>query len=187
MKMLNHKFLASLIIIKIVLGFSFIYMVGFNPILSSGDAIASEEQKDLPDETKKEINDDPEEKIELKFIQKKKIELDEKEYALEKKAEALLVIQEDINKKLALIKQLRNEITNKVIEQETIENEKLKHIVKAYSAMKPRKAASLVEKLDIGFAVEILSKMKAEEVGNILSNVTIEKAAKISKNLAEMK
>jgi len=35
--------------------------------------------------------------------------------------------------------------------------------------------------------VEILSKMKAEEVGNILSNVAIEKAAKISKNLAEMK
>jgi len=63
MKMLNHKFLASLIIIKIVLGFSFIYMVEFNPILSSGDAIASEEQKDLPEETKKEINDDPEEKL----------------------------------------------------------------------------------------------------------------------------
>lgn len=187
MKILNHKFLASLIIIKIVVGFSFIYILEFNPILSSRDAIAFEDQKQPPQETEKEINDLPENRGDLKFVQKRKLELDEREYVLKKKAEALLAIQEDINKKLALIKQLRNEITNKVAEQEAIENDKLRHIVKAYSAIKPKKAASLVEKLDIAFAVEILSNMKAEEVGSILSYVNIERAAKISKELADTK
>jgi hypothetical protein len=45
MKMLNQTFLASLIIIKIVLGSAFIYMVEFKPILFAGDAIASEAKK----------------------------------------------------------------------------------------------------------------------------------------------
>ena len=185
MKMLNQTFLASLIIVKIVLGTAFIYMIEFNPILFAGDAIASEAKKNPPDITKTEKNDVPEEKIDLKFLLTKKVELEEKEYALEIKREALLIIQEDINKKLALIKKLRNEIASKVAEKETIESQKLKHLIKAYSAMKPQKAASLVEKLDIGFAVELLSKMKGEAVGKILSAVNIEKAARISEKLAE--
>jgi len=49
MKMLNKTFLASLIIIKIVIGSAFIYMVEFNPILFAGDAIASEAKKNPPD------------------------------------------------------------------------------------------------------------------------------------------
>jgi flagellar motility protein MotE (MotC chaperone) len=53
--------------------------------------------------------------------------------------------------------------------------------------MKPQKAASLVEKLDMGFAVELLSKMKGEAVGKILSAVNTEKAARISEKLAEKK
>jgi hypothetical protein len=59
------------------------------------------QKKNPPDITKTKKNDVPEEKIDLKFLLAKKVELEEKEYALEKKREALLIIQEDINKKLA--------------------------------------------------------------------------------------
>jgi flagellar motility protein MotE (MotC chaperone) len=63
----------------------------------------------------------------------------------------------------------------------------MRHLIKAYSAMKPQKAASLVENLDTTFAIELLSKMKGEVVGDILSFVKVEKAARISQGLARRK
>ena len=56
-----------------------------------------------------------------------------------------------------------------------------------FNAMKPQKAASLVEKLDTGFAIELLSNMKGEVVGDILSFVKVEKAARISQGLGQRK
>ena len=61
----------------------------------------------------------------------------------------------------------------------------MKHLIKAYSSMKPQVAASLVEKLETDFAVDLLSRMKGDVVGNILSFVDIEKAAKISEGLVK--
>jgi len=49
--------------------------------------------------------------------------------------------------------------------------------------MKPQSAAGLIEKLDKKLAVALLSKMKGEDVGKILSYVDIEKAAAISEGL----
>ena len=82
---------------------------------------------------------------------------------------------------------MRNEIKSMMASKETVEQDKIRHLIKAYSAMKPQKAASLVEKLEITFAIELLSRMKGEAVGNILSFVKVEKAARISEALAQRK
>ena len=49
--------------------------------------------------------------------------------------------------------------------------------------MAPKKAAGLIEKLDIEIIVEVFSKMKGDSVGKILSYVKPEKAAMISERL----
>lgn len=64
---------------------------------------------------------------------------------------------------------------------------KIKHLIKIYSSMKPQHAASLIEKLDLGFSINLLSMMKGEEVGNIFSFMDLEKAAKISEGRAKSK
>ena len=51
--------------------------------------------------------------------------------------------------------------------------------------MKPQNAAELIEKLDIKLAIELMSKMKGDAVGKILSFVKIEKAAEISEGLVK--
>ncbi|MBW2001714.1 MAG: hypothetical protein JRI30_04265, partial [Deltaproteobacteria bacterium] len=71
--------------------------------------------------------------------------------------------------------------------KKTVQTQKLKHLIKAYSAMKPQKAASLIEKLDMTFSIELLSRMKGDAVGNILSFIEIDKAAKISEQLVRRK
>jgi len=123
----------------------------------------------------------------LNFLLKKKDELEKEEEELKKKRAELMAIQEEINNKIATLTQLRNEIRADMAKKKTVEGRKLKHLIKAYSAMKPQKAASLIEKLNMRFAVELLSNMKGDAVGNILSFVETEKAAKISEKLATRK
>ena len=204
MKLLTQIFLAFLIIIKIVLGSIFIYWVELDPLFLEGNAIAAEEVQKDPEGTEKSALHRPpegdsgeaggdgeniveEEEIDLNFLLKKKDELQKEEEELKKKRAELMAIQEEINNKIATLTQLRNEIRADMAKRKTVEGRKLKHLIKAYSAMKPQKAASLIEKLKMRFAVELLSNMKGDAVGNILSFVETEKAAKISEQLAKRK
>ena len=188
MKLLTQLFLGLLIIVKIVLGSVFIYQAELNPLASESDAIASEEVQEEPAVTVKEIDNPANEvNIDLDFFLAKQAELSEQERDLAKKREELLAIQKEIENKIAELTQLRNEIKDMMARKETVEQDKIKHLIKVYSAMKPQKAASLVEKLDMTFTIELLSRMKGEVVGNILSFVNVEKAAKISEALAQRK
>ena len=204
MRLLTQIFLASLIVVKIVLGSIFIYLVELDPLFLEANAIASEEvQKDpegiaepashLPakqdsGETGGEAkNIVEEEEIDLNFLLKKKAELKKEEEDLAKKRAELMALQEEINNKIAILTQLRKEIMAQMAIKEIVEEKKLKHLIKAYSAMKPQKAASLIERLDMDFAIALLSKMKGDVVGNILSFVDTEKAARISEQLAKKK
>jgi len=216
MKFLSLIFLASLIIVKIVLGSIFIYRVEVDPLSLQRNAIASEPQKDSETivsparlgESSSEAdgparrtageparhnpggenaNSAVEEEIDLNFLLEKRAEIEKKEEELAKKRADLMAIQEDINNKIAKLTQLRNEIRAQMATKKTVQTQKLKHLIKAYSAMKPQKAASLIEKLDMTFAIELLSNMKGDVVGNILSFIEIDKAARISEQLAKRK
>ena len=188
MKLVTQLFLATLIIGKIVLGSVFIYQAELDPFVSEKDAIASEEVQEEPEVTTEETDYPASEvNIDLDSFLAKQAKLTEQEQELERKTGELLALQEEINKKIAELTQLRNEIKGMMASKETVEQDKIRHLIKVYSAMKPQKAASLVEKLDITFAIELLSRMKGEVVGSILSFVNVEKAAKISEALAQRK
>ena len=218
MKSSTQIFLASLIMVKIILGSIFIYQVELDPLFLERNAMASEEaekdpegiakparhrsrsgeaggedantdevQKDpegMPDEDETIVN---EEEIDLNFLLKKKDELKREEEELAKKRAELMAILEEMNNKIAIITQLRNKIRAEMGRKKTIQEKELRHLKKIYSSMKPQKAASLIEKLDMGFAVELLANMKGDAVGSILSFVDIEKAAKITEQLAKRK
>ena len=207
MKLLAQVGLTSLIIVKIALGSIFIYMVEPVPLFLERDALASEPQK-YPEkiveparpvshrepsgparrtaggEAADEDETIVEEEIDLNFLLNKKAELEKEEEEIAKKKAELVAIKKEINNKIVILTQLRNEIKAQMATIKTVKEKKLKHLIKAYSAMKPQKAATLIEKLDITFAIELLSNMKGDAVGNILSFVDTEKAAKISKGLA---
>jgi len=208
MKLFSLIFLASLIIVKIVLGSIFIYRVEVDPLSLQRNAIASEPQKDSEtivsparhgessseaDEPARHnpggenANSAMEEEIDLNFLLEKRAEIEKKDEELAKKRADLIAIQEDINNKITKLTQLRNEIRAQIATKKTVQTQKLKHLIKAYSAMKPQKAASLIEKLDMTFSIELLSRMKGDAVGNILSFIEIDKAAKISEQLVRRK
>ena len=185
MKLRTQILLAFLIIGKLVLISIFMFQTGINPLFMEKNAIASEPQKDPENPAKESENTAKKEEIDLNFLIAKKSELKEEEERLVKRRAELIAIQEKINKKIETLAQLRDDIRAEVARKKTLEEQKLKHLIKVYSAMKPQDAASLIEKLDIKLAIELLSKMKGEDVGNIMSFVNIEKAAKISEGLVK--
>ena len=188
MKLLMQTLLVALIMAKIVLGSIFLYQIEFAPLFTETIAIASELKEDpevkiTPDKKAGSGQAGGKETIDLNFIKKQNAQLKEKEKYLEQRKIQLVALQEEISNKIAELTRLRNEIKAERTQTKTDEEQKLRHLIKIYSAMKPPKAASLIEKLDIKLAIQLLSKMKGDTVGSILSFVDVGKAAKISEGL----
>jgi len=175
-------FFLLIICIKLgVLGFYF-YERGFRwQPLGHNQAIAEDKVKDK----QAIVLDD------LKLfeeLENKRRELAVREEELRKKEEELLILKKDIENKLAKLSQLQTELQGQLQKNVDAANQsqekRLKHLVGAYSAMKPDKAAGLIEKLNDDVALQILSAMKSKDVGAILSFVDTEKAARLSQRLA---
>ncbi|MFW6147569.1 MAG: MotE family protein [Thermodesulfobacteriota bacterium] len=211
MRRVNQVIVASLFTVKIAVGCLLIYQIGFDSVAFQGSAIASEGNK-VPDKEEEASSNSPpiselrehgtettvnaaiqnrepaeDEELDLNFLMQKRAQLKKREQEIEKREHELLSIQEDLNKKIAALTQLRDEIRSEIERKKNFNEMRLRHIVKAYSAMRPQQAAKLIEKLDMEFAIELLSNMKVDIVGNILSFLDAQKAATISEELAKGK
>jgi flagellar motility protein MotE (MotC chaperone) len=185
MKLSTQILLAVLIALKLVFGSVLFYRVGIDSVFIEKSAVASEIQNRTADTPEGDVPAEETQKIDLDFLIRKKAALGKEEKRLVKKEAELMAIQQEINNKIASLTRLRNEIRAEMEKKRTAEAQKYKHLIKVYSAMKPQNAAGLIEKLDKSLAIELLSKMKGEDVGKILSYVDLEKAAIISEGLVK--
>jgi len=185
MKLSSQILLAFLIAVKLILGSVLLYQVGLGSIFMESDAIAAEIQEDSKGAVKEDAQVGKEDKLDLKLLNTKKAALAAEEKRLVQKKAELVAIQQELNNKIEKLTQLRNEIRSEIAGKNAVEAKKLKHLIKVYSAMKPQSAAVLIEKLDKNLAVELLSNMKGDAVGKILSYVDTEKAATISEGLVK--
>ncbi|MBW1710946.1 MAG: hypothetical protein JRG97_15185 [Deltaproteobacteria bacterium] len=134
----------------------------------------------------------------LLVLRSKDKRLNEKEQRLREKEEALKALEKETQKRAVeltarlskLIKQ-KEELTVKleklIEEQKALEDAKINHLVKAYSAMRPENAATLVNSCEDNVAVRILGFMNGRSAGKILAFVEPVKAARLTKILANHK
>lgn len=120
----------------------------------------------------------------LKILERRRAEIEMERRQLESERKQLTALKEEIEAKLVQLSKIQDSIQSKLETQETIRNDKIKHLIKIYTTMAPKKAAALIEKLDMEVIIELFSKMKGENVGKILPYVSAEKAARISERLA---
>ena len=182
-KLSTQILLTFLIAVKLILGSVLLYQVGLGSIFMETDAIAAAIQKDTAEAAEEDAQVGKKNELDLKLLNTKKAALAAEEKRIAVKKAELVAIQEELNNKIEKLTKLRNEIRSEVAGKNAVEAKKLKHLIKVYSAMKPQSAAVLIEKLDQNLAVELLSKMKGEAVGKILSYVDTGKAAAISEGL----
>lgn len=187
MKSKTQIILAALIAVKIFIGLVFIFQIEIGSIFSGNSAIASEPRKEAEDKSKIASSSIDTEKLNLNFVVQKMELLKKREQELEKRKAELLSFQVEIDKKIEDLSKLRNEIKSQMATKETIAKQKIRHLIKVYSAMKPQSAAGLIEKQHKAFAIEMLAHMKGETVGKILTYVEKGKAALLIEGLARRK
>lgn len=128
-------------------------------------------------------------------LEVKRLQLTEEENRIKNERAQLEQLKLDIDMKLEDLKAVQTKIDEGLAKRAQMEAQeqqqksaadaaKLKQLVKVYSSMSPKKAAEIIDKLDMKVVYEVFSNMKGEEVGQILTYVNGERAAEITERLA---
>ncbi len=114
-------------------------------------------------------------------IKQERAQLEQLKRDLDLKLDELAAVQAQIDASLARQEEM-------VAQAQKVENEaeaaKLNQLVKVYTSMTPKKAAEIIEKLDMKVVYDVFSIMKGDQVGQILSYVSGDRAAEITERLA---
>lgn len=117
-------------------------------------------------------------------LRERKLELDQREKEIERMEQEVLKQREELEKKIAEIEKMRKTISALLEEKVQADDQKVDNLVQFYSSMKPQQAARILETIDEGLAVKILSKMKKNVAAEIMNLLKSEKAQVISEKYA---
>ena len=151
-------------------------------VVSAPEAVAAESAK-KPSEaaTANETSKRPEKMAEADWKA-----LKAKEDELARKERSLRTLEKNLDKKLADLNALEARLKKMIAEADVLKDQKIKHLVGVYTAMKPKNAALVIESLDKDLAVKILSGMRGRNAGEILGFVNPKKAANLSEALTRL-
>lgn len=120
----------------------------------------------------------------LKFVEKKKLELQEREESLKKEEERLKVLKKDVDERIEKYTKLLGQLEEALKTIDTTKNERLEHVVKVYEAMPAEDAAARLSAMDEPTALRILSKMKSKKAGAVMAAMEPRTAASLSSRMS---
>ena len=179
--------LLGFLIVKLMLGGALLYMkqpVLPVPVLNSTLALAKD--ADSPTPSQPSLNSQNV-GTSVEILEGKRAEIEAERRQLERERKQLTALKQEIEAKLVRLSEIQDSIQGKLDEHKTILDNKIKRLIKIYTTMAPKKAATLIEKLNIELTMELFSQMKVEQVGQLLPHMPAEKATKISEHLAKRK
>lgn len=123
----------------------------------------------------------------LVSIEAEYAKLGERESKIAAREMQLKTLEAEVDKKLAAMQQLRNELVKLLDRKEEMETERIGELSKIYERMNPQKAAVLIEALDDQLAVEVLLGIKKKTAGKILDSLDADTATELSKAFTEIR
>lgn len=107
-----------------------------------------------------------------------------KQEELNRREQELLALQQQMENRLDELHTLEGKIQDMLKQANTVQDDKLKHLIDVYSNMKAKQAAAVLSTLDERIAVRILAGMRGKQAGEILTYMQAEPAAKLSELLS---
>lgn len=104
-----------------------------------------------------------------KELEKRRVELDEKEKQLAGKEDRLKALEEELLQKESELRQLKETISARLNEIKTQEDENLDTLAKAYGSAKAKASADIISKMDLEKAVQLFLRMNSLTAGKIMS------------------
>jgi len=129
----------------------------------------------------------PETHISPATLEHKRLQIEKERRELKEERQRLDALKQEIAKNLAKLTEIQTAVQGKLDERKALREERVNHLIKIYTTMPPKKAAALIDKLEMEVIVSLFSRMKGDNVGQILPYVSSEKAAKISERLARLR
>lgn len=109
--------------------------------------------------------------------------LRQKEERLKARELELKDLEKQVQEKIRQLEAVQASIKSDLASYKVVSGDRIKHLVKIYSSMKPNAAANLMNNLDTDVAVEVFLGMKGDIAGSILSYMEPVKAAGITQRL----
>jgi len=133
-------------------------------------------------------------KVVLRGLEDKKTKIDKEQERLVQTKKELEIFEKQIDEKLENLKVLKKQIKENLEllakkktqweeEKDAAYEEKVNRLVKMYAGMRPKKAALIIDAMNLEVAQEIFLRMRQAPASQILSYVDSSKAAKISERL----
>ncbi len=165
-------------ILKIVL-LLMVFGVGLLP----SAVVPAEEQP--PAEAASSMEIDSVEKRRILFsLQEERVKLqdeyEKKEKKLALKEIELKTLEGEVDKKLAQLQTVRDQLSRLLEKKDEVEIQRVSGLSKMYEKMDSAKGAVLLSELDQELAVQILAGMKSKSAGQLLGNMSPDKATQLS-------
>ncbi|MEP2470039.1 hypothetical protein [Roseobacter sp.] len=120
----------------------------------------------------------------LKSFQEREARLAKKENEIDMRMKALSVADQEIERRLANLKDAEDTLRGLMALANTAAEDDLVRLTAVYENMKPKDASALFEQMEPGFAAGFLGRMRADAAAGILSGLSPQVAYSISVILA---
>ncbi len=127
---------------------------------------------------------------EIEYLQKlaeRRQELNRRAGELDDREKLLKAVELRIVERTKSLKQIEETIAGLLNKHDEREQAQLQSLVKIYSAMKPKQAAQIFNSLDDDVLISIVERMKESKMGAILAKMNLNKAKKLTVDLATRK
>lgn len=186
------------LVVKLVISGLFVFAqkpATVMPILSEPLALAKDDAPPKPDQevaaplskkidgTGKPANSSS--IADLQALELERAKLKTERLLIDEERKRLNALKDETGAKLAELARLQQTMQKQVVDKKSADSQKIQRLIKIYTAMPPKKAAALIDKLDMSVIISLFSNMKGETVGQILPFVSADKAAQISEQLAK--
>lgn len=122
----------------------------------------------------------------LVSIEDEYAKLDEKKELIDRQEMQLKTLEAEVDKKLAAMQSLRDELVKLLDRKDDAENERIGELSLIYEKMNPQKAARLIAQLERQMAVNLLLGIKKKTAGRILDSLDQDTATELSKAFTEI-
>ena len=109
-----------------------------------------------------------------------------KQQELARREQDVLMLKQQMETRLQELQSAEKKVQGMLKEAHGVHDQKIKHLISAYTNMKPKQAAQALESLDERLAVRILAGMNPKQAGEMLTYTNPKTVAKLSELLARM-
>lgn len=127
----------------------------------------------------------PDEDSLLRALGARRLELDERERDIDRRAALLEASQQQIDRKLGELQKLRDELQAMTAGMDKAREKQILDLVKIYETMKPGDAARILDGLEMDVLLEVVGRMKSAKTAPVLAAMNPATAKELTMRLAE--